>query len=157
MKSGFLKIIFGKKGQGWSEDSLGIFVLLLCLAIFFSPILFFGKSLYYSDFAFITYPIKSFLAQTFQSGALPFWTPSIDSGTPFMAAFHTGVFYPPSIIFFPAEHHPCIEFVLHLSFYYFNNTHLLFGQKLEAFCAGGLLFLYYGFIEQFFPFLNHAQ
>ncbi len=99
MKSGFLKINFGKKSQVWSEDSLGIFILLLCLVVFFSPILFFGRSLYYSDFSFITYPIKSFLAQTFQSGALPFWTPSIDSGTPFMAAFHTGVFYPPSIIF----------------------------------------------------------
>lgn len=100
MKSDFLKTLFGKKGQVESGDSLGICVLLLCLVIFFSPILFFGRSLYYSDYSFITYPVKSFLAQTFKSGALPFWTPSIDSGTPFMAAFHTGVFYPPSIIFF---------------------------------------------------------
>ena len=100
MKSSFLKINFDKKTQAWSEDSLGILILLLCLVVFFSPILFFGRSLYYSDFSFITYPIKSFLAQTFQSGALPFWTPLVDSGTPFMAAFHTGVFYPPSIIFF---------------------------------------------------------
>jgi uncharacterized membrane protein YfhO len=60
--------------------------------------------LYYSDFSFITYPVKSFLAQAFQSGALPFWTQSIDSGTPFMAAFHTGVFYPPSIIFLLPDH-----------------------------------------------------
>ena len=66
MKNGFLKINFGKKGQGESEDSLSIFILLLCLVALFSPILFFGRSLYYSDFAFITYPVKSFLAQTFQ-------------------------------------------------------------------------------------------
>jgi len=99
MKNRFLKINFGKKGYDWSEDNMSVFALLFCLVGFFSPILFFGRSLYYSDFAFITYPVKSFLAQTLQSGALPFWTPSIDSGTPFMAAFHTGVFYPPSIIF----------------------------------------------------------
>ena len=99
MKNLFLKINFGKKSYGWSEDKLIVFVLLFCLVGFFSPILFFGRSLYYSDFSFITYPVKSFLAQTLQSGALPFWTPSLDSGTPFMAAFHTGVFYPPSIIF----------------------------------------------------------
>ena len=99
MKNGFLKIISDRKNQSWSEDSLGIFMLALCLIVFLSPILFFGRSLYYSDFSFITYPVKSFLAQTLQSGALPFWAPSIDSGTPFMAAFHTGVFYPPSLIF----------------------------------------------------------
>ena len=99
MKNRFLKINFGKKGYDWSEDNMSVFALLFCLVGFFSPILFFGRSLYYSDFAFITYPVKSFLAQTLQSGALPFWTPSIDSGTPFMAAFHTGVFYPPSFIF----------------------------------------------------------
>jgi membrane protein YfhO len=100
MTGGFLKISFGKEGQVGSNDRLGIFILLLCSILFFSPILFFGRSLYYSDFSFITYPVKSFLAQTFQAGALPFWTPSIDSGAPFMAAFHTGVFYPPGIIFF---------------------------------------------------------
>jgi hypothetical protein len=99
MRGGFLEIDFGKKSHIVSGDRLGIIILLLCFAIFFSPILFFGRSLYYSDFSFITYPVKSFLAQTFQAGALPFWTPSIDSGAPFMAAFHTGVFYPPSIIF----------------------------------------------------------
>ena len=99
MKSDFLKTYFGKKGQVGSGDSTGICILLLCLVAFFSPIIFFGRSLYYSDYSFITYPVKSFLSQTFQSGALPFWTPSIDSGTPFMAAFHTGVFYPPSIFF----------------------------------------------------------
>ena len=100
MKNDSPKTMLGKKFQTWSEDSLGVFALLLCLVVFLSPLLFFGKSLYYSDFSFITYPVKSFLAQTFQSGALPFWSPSIDSGTPFMAAFHTGVFYPPSILFF---------------------------------------------------------
>jgi hypothetical protein len=99
MENRFLKFNFGKKSYDCSEDKVSVFVLLLCLVGFFSPILFFGRSWYYSDFSFITYPVKAFLAQTLQSGALPFWTPSIDSGTPFMAAFHTGVFYPPSIIF----------------------------------------------------------
>jgi hypothetical protein len=99
MKNRFLKINFGKKSYDWSKDNVSVFALIFCLVGFFSPILFFGRSLYYSDFSVITYPVKSFLAQTLQSGALPFWAPSLDSGTPFMAAFHTGVFYPPSIIF----------------------------------------------------------
>ena len=99
MKSRFLESLLGNKNRFDSGDRWAIFVLVLCSIVFLSPVLFFGRSLYYSDFSFITYPVKSFLAQTFRMGALPFWTPSIDSGTPFMAAFHTGVFYPPSILF----------------------------------------------------------
>ncbi len=77
-------------------------VSLLFLALVFFEFLFplfDGKTFFSRDFSFITYPVKHFLAQSFQNGALPFWTPYYQSGTSFIGAFHTGIFYPPSIFF----------------------------------------------------------
>ena len=79
---------------------LGVALVLVIFAEFFSPMLFQGKTLYTRDFPTITYPFKSFLAQAYHQGTIPFWTPSAYGGMPFMAALHPGVFYPPSLFFF---------------------------------------------------------
>jgi len=81
-------------------EILGIGVLLLVAIGFFYPMLFGGKVIFYRDFNLITYPIRYFLGQTFNQGAIPFWVPHANGGMPFMAAFHPGVFYPPSLLFF---------------------------------------------------------
>ena len=62
--------------------------------------LFDGKVIFYRDYNLITYPIRYFLGQTFNQGAIPYWLPHANAGMPFMAAFHPGVFYPPSLLFF---------------------------------------------------------
>ena len=80
-------------------ETLGIAILLLIAAGFFSPMLFDGKVIFYRDFNLITYPIRYFLGQTFNQGAIPYWVPHANGGMPFMASFHPGVFYPPSILF----------------------------------------------------------
>jgi hypothetical protein len=81
-------------------ELLGIGVLLLVVIGFFYPMLFGGKVIFYRDFNLITYPIRYFLGQTFNEGAIPFWVPHANGGMPFMAAFHPGVFYPPSLLLF---------------------------------------------------------
>ncbi len=79
---------------------LGVALVLIVFVEFFSPMLFQGKTFFTRDFSVITYPFKSFLAQAYHQGVIPYWTPSIYGGTPFMAALHPGVFYPPSIFYF---------------------------------------------------------
>jgi membrane protein YfhO len=81
-------------------ELLGIGILLLIAAGFFYPMLFDGKVIFYRDYNLITYPIRYFLGQTFNQGAIPYWVPHANGGMPFMAAFHPGVFYPPSLLFF---------------------------------------------------------
>ncbi len=80
-------------------EILGVVILLLVAAGFFYPILFDGKVIFYRDYNLITYPIRYFLGQTFNQGSIPYWVPHANGGMPFMAAFHPGVFYPPSLLF----------------------------------------------------------
>ena len=80
-------------------DLLGLGVLFLVAAGFFYPMLFDGKVIFYRDYNLITYPIRYFLGQTFNQWAIPYWVPHANGGMPFMAAFHPGVFYPPSLLF----------------------------------------------------------
>jgi hypothetical protein len=82
------------------KNGLGIFILFAIATIFFSPMLFGDKVIFYRDFTFVTFPFKFFLAQAFQEGAIPYWNTNVYAGMPFMAGFHAGVFYPPGILFF---------------------------------------------------------
>ena len=89
--------------QGISEpvkNVLGICILFVIAIAFFYPMLFEGKVIFYRDFQFITYPIRHFLWQAYQQGAIPYWTNNTFGGAPFMATLHPGVFYPPSVLFF---------------------------------------------------------
>ena len=81
-------------------ELFGIGFLLLVAIGFFYPLLFGGKVIFYRDFHLITYPIRYFLGQVFNQGAIPYWVPHSNGGEAFMAAFHPGVFYPPSLLFF---------------------------------------------------------
>lgn len=82
------------------QYGLGVLIVLTLAILFFSPLLFGDKVIFYRDFTFVTFPFRYFLAQTFQEGAIPFWNTNVYAGMPFMAGFHAGVFYPPSLLFF---------------------------------------------------------
>ena len=85
------------------NNGLGIFILVAIAIIFFSPLLFGDKVIFYRDFTFVTFPFKFFVAQIFQEGAIPYWNSNVYAGMPFMAGFHAGVFYPPSILLFMSD------------------------------------------------------
>jgi hypothetical protein len=80
-------------------DYAALLVLLLILVEFYSPLLFDGRVFFSRDFTLITYPVRSFLSQVYHQGSIPLWSESVVNGGPFMEAFHTGVFYPPSLMF----------------------------------------------------------
>ncbi len=84
-------------------EILGVVILLLIATGFFYPMLFDGKVIFYRDYNLITYPIRYFLGETFKQGAIPYWVPHANGGMPFMASFHPGVFYPPSLLFFLSD------------------------------------------------------
>jgi len=96
----FLQSIADRSFLRGSKTLPGVGLLLLAIGLFFNSFIFSKELLFYSDFGLITYPIKYFLAQAYHTGSLPFWNPYLYTGTPFMAAFHPGVFYPPSVLFF---------------------------------------------------------
>jgi hypothetical protein len=85
---------------GNHKNSLGVLILLVIAMVFFGPLLFGDKVIFYRDFTFVTFPFRYFLAQTLQAGSIPYWNTNAYAGMPFMAGFHPGVFYPPSILFF---------------------------------------------------------
>ena len=45
-------------------------------------------------------PIRAFLARSLQEGAWPMWNPEPVLGKPFLPEWQTGLFYPPSLLFF---------------------------------------------------------
>ncbi|MGV7220424.1 MAG: YfhO family protein [Nitrospinales bacterium] len=81
------------------SDYAALLVLILILVEFFSPLIFDGRVFFSRDFTLITYPVRSFLSQIYHQGSIPLWSESVVHGAPFMEAFHTGVFYPPSLMF----------------------------------------------------------
>jgi len=82
------------------KNILGVLILFGIATVFFYPLLFEGKAIFYRDFQFITYPIRYFLSQSYHQGVIPYWTANTFGGAPFMSTLHPGVFYPPSVIFF---------------------------------------------------------
>jgi len=84
----------------WLQDLLGLLLLFLMAFYVFFPLLFKNKALFLRDYHFITYPFRYFLSQAYHEGVMPYWTPHAYGGMPFFSAFHPGVFYPPSVVFF---------------------------------------------------------
>ncbi len=84
----------------FQRELLGFSILFLTILSIFFPLFFSGKAIFHRDYHFITYPFRYFLGQAYQQGVIPYWSPHVYGGMPFMSLFHPGVFYPPSILFF---------------------------------------------------------
>lgn len=101
------------------QDLSGLFCIFIIALNVFSPLLFSGKAIFHRDYHFITYPFRYFIGQSYQQGAIPFWSPHVYGGIPFMSLFHPGVFYPPSILFLLPDS------VLAINLYYFVHFLIL--------------------------------
>ena len=96
------------------------------------------------------FPDRQMLAQSFAKGVIPLWNPYIYSGTPFMAAFDTAVWYPLSWI---AAMMPAVEGwnflviiqpVLSLLFMYLFLKSMKFDRAIAAF--GAFVWAFSGFM-----------
>ncbi len=98
------------------QKTTPICLLVISVLIFFSGVLFSGKSLLGSDFILQFYPWKNFIYEHVRSqGALPFWNPYLFSGTPFISNIQASMFYPLGFIyyFFPPEPAYLASTILH--------------------------------------------
>ncbi|MBI2942639.1 MAG: hypothetical protein HYY25_00420 [Candidatus Wallbacteria bacterium] len=78
------------------------FILLIWMsaAVYFWPVLFEGKSLYFRDTVAIYMPQARTMMEGWRSGQIPLWEPKLGYGYPFQADPHSMVFYPLAVILF---------------------------------------------------------
>jgi hypothetical protein len=68
-------------------------ILLVLLFIFFFPIIT-GSKFFWEDVLYEWYPSLSYLAYSLRAGRIPFWTPYVFAGMPFLGDPQAQVFYP---------------------------------------------------------------
>ena len=134
-----------------SSKYLFIPVAIILNLFFFYPAFFEGKTFFFRDIHRWFYPMKFFLAKSFQSGEIPFWCPYYFCGSPFMSDIQSGVFYPLSVLFllvpFPLSFNSFIilHLVLGFCFFYLFIVSLGLSRKSAlitaiSYCFGGYVF-----------------
>jgi len=105
-----------------------ILVAIILKILFFYPLIFSDKTLFFRDIHRWFYPMKYFLAGHLKNGSIPYWCPNYFCGSPFMSDLQSGVFYPFALAFilFPFPQAFNIYVILHLFlgflfFYHFVN------------------------------------
>jgi len=73
--------------------------LVLCSLALFGRALFGGEAMYARDVLHYYWPMRSAAAELIRNLELPQWSPFAQSGLPFLADLHTGVFYPPHALY----------------------------------------------------------
>jgi len=134
----------------------------LCVAVLFtfSGLLSSDRIPTYRDLLFFVLPFKEFLAEHLRRGQIPLWNPYTFLGTPFLASFQSGVFYPPSallIVPFP------LGFNLFLLAHYLialGGIWCLLRSRdlgLAASAIGSLTFVVGGYLVSMLNVTNHLQ
>jgi hypothetical protein len=82
------------------RDGGALVLLFIVLLLFYFPVIFGNKTVFTSDTFLFNFPMYHFLHQAYHTGFIPFWYPDLFAGIPFMSAWQSSVFYPPSVIFF---------------------------------------------------------
>ncbi|HXK30850.1 MAG TPA: hypothetical protein VJ646_21600, partial [Candidatus Binatia bacterium] len=136
--------------------TLGALILWFCQDIIFTE-----QVPFFRDLGPYFYPLRFGLYENFRSGELPLWNRHLAMGFPLLAAFQSGVFYPPHLLllllpFFSA----CRTlFVLHFLIAGVGTYRLCREWKYPAYLSliGALLFTLGGTIVSLTNLLNHFQ
>ncbi len=129
------------------------------LLLFYFPVIFGNKTVFTSDTLFFNFPMYHFLHQAYHEGFIPFWNPDLFAGIPFMSAWQSSVFYPPSVIFFMDDFTRAFNLsqVFHHGVLVFGTYALMrhWGfSPIAALCSGLTAFLG-GFFLSISEFCNH--
>ena len=120
-------------------------LLLLATLLFWSIPLFFPQATIHWDLADVTYPAQKYIADSIHAGRLPYWTPFLYSGTPFLSDPLTGAWYPLHWPFFLIGITPRIlffELALH-SFLALAGAFLLARKLLDDPVAAAVAAMFY--------------
>jgi len=96
-----------------------LLITFILIILFFYPTLFSGKTFFFRDIHRLFYPMKYFLASSFKSGSIPYWSPNYFCGSPFISNIQAGVLYPVSLLY--------LLFPFPLSFNLFIILHFFLG------------------------------
>lgn len=123
------------------RDIFDLLLPLISVLLFFHPILFSPKTLFFRDIHRLFYPMKHFLASSLRSGEWPLWCPGYFCGAPFMSDMQSGLFYPLSLVFllFPypwsLNLYVALHFLLAFLFFYLFIRGLGLCQESALLCA----------------------
>jgi len=86
------------RGELGAEAAMAL-PLAACTLALFGRAVFGGEALYARDVLHYYWPMRSAAAQLIGNLELPHWAPFAQSGLPFLADIHAGVFYPPHALY----------------------------------------------------------
>jgi hypothetical protein len=126
-----------------------ILLSLALILLFFYPVIFTDKTFFFRDIHRWFYPMKSFLASSFQNAEIPYWCPNYFCGSPFISDLQSGVFYPLSLIFLLSPFYKAFNyfilshFILGFCFFYLFIKEL--GQSRKAAIFTGISYCFGGY------------
>jgi Bacterial membrane protein YfhO len=137
-------------------------LVLASLILFFCQDLILREQVpFYRDLGPYFYPLRFALYESLRAGELPLWNHHMAMGFPLLAAFQSGVFYPPHLLLLVLDFFPAIRviFVLHFLIAGIGGYYLCRNWKHPPYLAivGGLLFALGGTVVSLSNLLNHFQ
>ena len=85
--------------RGWGI--LAYVFLIISPIVFFSKVIFTGRSLYGGDFISYFWIVKEYIRDIIlNEGHLPFWNPYLFSGAPFITNMQASLFYPLGTLYY---------------------------------------------------------
>lgn len=150
---------------GWvcrlNKDVLAVLFLSTLFLAFFFPVVFGDKTFFFRDMLHFGYPFKHFIWKSWQEGIMPFWNPQILGGIPFFSLYHSGVFYPPSLIFLLNDFGAAFNFyfVFHHLILTFSVYRLarFWNRSPEASLGSAVTVLLGGYFLSLASLYNHFQ
>lgn len=137
--------------------------LILCFLIFcFCQDLILQQQVpFFRDLGPYFYPLRFTLYESFRSGELPLWNRHMAMGFPLLAAFQSGVFYPPHLLLLIPSFFAAIRviFILHFLIAGIGAYYLCRNWKFPPYLSivGALLFALGGTVVSLSNLLNHFQ
>jgi len=129
------------------------------IILFFHPVIFSDKTLFFRDLHRWFYPMKYFLASSLQKGAVPFWCSNYFCGSPFVSDLQSGVFYPLSLIllFGPVDKAFNLYAVIHilLGFVFFYSLIREMGLTPRTALFAGISYCFGGYVLSSVNTLNN--
>ena len=139
----------------------GSLILASLILFFCQDLILHEQVLFYRDLGPYFYPLRFALYESLRAGELPLWNRHMAMGFPLLAAFQSGVFYPPHLLFLVLDFFPAIRviFVLHFLIAGIGGYYLSRNWNYPPYLSivGALLFALGGTVVSLSNLLNHFQ
>jgi len=144
-----------------NRDFQALLLLVATIVWFGHEMVFAGKVPFYRDLGLYFYPIGFSVAESFKSAELPLWNQHIAMGFPLLAAFQSGAFYPPNLLYllFPFFSAVTAIFLFHY-FVAATGSYALcrnWGYPPYLAAVGAFLFTFGGMVVSLTNVMNHFQ